>query len=324
MADFLPSKKIILVFTLLTVFGGGFLAYKNGFWQKNKLVYDPSAAVRGDSIERNIADLDSDGDGLKDWQEQLFGTDSNNSDTDGDGILDGNESVGEAGLAPGIGLASATESAIDEGVSQKFIKDAITGYLALRSSGLDDKSIFQALLQKYQDEYMGVNSLVDTYSQEEVLITAATPAAIRNYADNAAKILDSNFRNINKSELALFYEFEQSGGTDLEILARFSDYQRAYLGSVAELKSIFVPETYASMHAELVNNLQNVAVINGAFVRMASDPLSAILHLGYYKKESERFLKVMSGVGKQLVSDNLNFSDEEYGSMFIYYLAMAD
>ena len=35
--------------------------------------------------------LDSDGDGIADWGEQLAGTDAHNADTDGDGILDGDE-----------------------------------------------------------------------------------------------------------------------------------------------------------------------------------------------------------------------------------------
>ena len=34
---------------------------------------------------------DSDNDGLRDWEEELFGTDINNPDTDGDGYLDGEE-----------------------------------------------------------------------------------------------------------------------------------------------------------------------------------------------------------------------------------------
>jgi hypothetical protein len=35
--------------------------------------------------------LDTDGDGLTDTQEAIYGTDPNNPDTDGDGYLDGDE-----------------------------------------------------------------------------------------------------------------------------------------------------------------------------------------------------------------------------------------
>jgi hypothetical protein len=41
--------------------------------------------------EKKDFSLDSDSDGLKDWEEILWGFDINNPDTDGDGILDGKE-----------------------------------------------------------------------------------------------------------------------------------------------------------------------------------------------------------------------------------------
>lgn len=301
------------------------MAYKNGFWQRNELVYDPSAVIKGDSTEGNVADFDSDGDGLKDWQEQLFGTDPNNHDTDGDGILDGDESLDEAGFAPAIGNFDPAENGDNQKtLSQKFVGEVISGYFALKSAGLDDQKIFDVLLTKFQDDYADIGVLTGSYSEKEILLTASTPAAIRNYADNAAKILDSNFRGISKSELGLLYELEQFGGADPEILARFSDYQKAYLESVTELQAIAVPETYAAMHAELINILQNIADIDGAFAEMTNDPLGAVLRIGFYKKESERFLNVMSKIGRKLTVDKLSFSDEEYGSMFIYYLAKAD
>ena len=40
--------------------------------------------------------LDSDGDGISDWGEELAGTDAHNADTDGDGILDGDELVADS------------------------------------------------------------------------------------------------------------------------------------------------------------------------------------------------------------------------------------
>src|SRR3989344_2117840 len=36
---------------------------------------------------------DTDGDGLRDWEEELWGTQKNNPDTDGDGVSDGEEIV---------------------------------------------------------------------------------------------------------------------------------------------------------------------------------------------------------------------------------------
>jgi hypothetical protein len=58
-ADFLPSKKIILVLTLLTVLGGGFWVYKSTVRHNLELVYDPRAAGSGAVAGSSDANLDS-------------------------------------------------------------------------------------------------------------------------------------------------------------------------------------------------------------------------------------------------------------------------
>lgn len=54
--------------------------------------------------------LDSDGDGLSDEDERLFGTDPYNPDTDGDGIIDSNDPDGQFGVdSDGDGITDADE-----------------------------------------------------------------------------------------------------------------------------------------------------------------------------------------------------------------------
>ncbi|MGD9036657.1 MAG: DUF2341 domain-containing protein, partial [Syntrophobacterales bacterium] len=65
----------------------------------------------------NDANLDSDGDGLTNWEEYLRGTDPFNPDTDGDGILDGEDwetdtdsQGGVQTLSPGVYILAADET----------------------------------------------------------------------------------------------------------------------------------------------------------------------------------------------------------------------
>lgn len=300
------------------------MAYQNGVWQKNELVYDPSAAVKGDFVGENTANLDSDGDGLKDWQEQIFGTDPNNSDTDGDGILDGDESLGEAGLAAGVEV-DAGQAIVEDGgsktFSQKFVEDAATGYLALRSAGLDDDSIFKVLLTKFQDDYADNKLLADDYRREEVITIADDPDEIRQYANRVAEIFKSNFKDFSKSEAQLFSEIAESEHPDIGALEQFGDYEAAYTKAASNLKALRTPVSYAVFHAGLVNNFQNLAIINSVFKGAASDPLRLAFYLGFYKKEAERFQSVMASIAGRISKDNISFSSEDGGQTLLSYLA---
>ncbi|MCR4311641.1 MAG: hypothetical protein NUV54_03715, partial [Candidatus Taylorbacteria bacterium] len=83
----LPSKKILQLALVLGIIGlfTYFFVYKT-----KKEVYTAPLTVQK-SEESPLLAKDSDSDGLKDWEEQLWKTDPLNPDTDGDGTPDGAE-----------------------------------------------------------------------------------------------------------------------------------------------------------------------------------------------------------------------------------------
>ena len=322
MANFLPSKMFILILAILASGAGGFWLYKSQPWRQPILSYDANSRVSGEHDASSIdADKDSDADGLKDWQENLFRLDPLNPDSDKNGILDGDENLDS------IIIPSPTESGEgggNEPLGHRFLTDALTGYFALKSSGLNDEAIFKILMQKYEDEYLESDLLQDSYDEKEVLTVADSPVAIREYANEAARIIDRNFKNIDKNEMELIYEMSQTENYGPETAARFIDYQEAYSGTAGEFKDIAVPSSYASLHSELINSLQNTATMNSAFSAMTADPLTAFFYFNSYKKESERFQKIMSGFAGQFLEDNINFTPDDFGSMFTYYSAKSN
>ena len=319
MADFLPSRKFILIFTLLIVAGGGFWIYKNKPWHDSGLVYDPQAAVKAAQTSRTAdANLDTDGDGLKDWQEVLFKLDPVNPDTDNDGVLDGNESPGEAGsIAVADNQANPGSSA--ENLSQKFAEDVMMGYMALTSSGMDDNAIFEILLEGLGKKYSDAAPLQDSFGENDVKLAGNSPEEIRAYANGVAEVLENDFKDFSKNEMELFNELAESDYSDPEALLIFGDYETAYSVAASHLKSLKTPGSYVSFHADLVNNFQNLAIINSAFKNLASDPLNAIFYLSSYKKESERFQNAMAGTANKLLKDNISFLPDDGGKTLLSY-----
>src|SRR5690606_29956249 len=61
-----------------------------------------SVSEGAESFDPTAFELDTDGDGLRDWEESLWGTDLNEPDTDRDGMGDGEEvESGRDPLIPG-------------------------------------------------------------------------------------------------------------------------------------------------------------------------------------------------------------------------------
>jgi hypothetical protein len=85
-SEYLPSKKFMQVVSalILTTSIGGVLYV---MFRNDPQVESPETLIQ---IVRSN-EKDTDNDGLKDWEEDLWGTDKNNPDTDGDGVPDGQE-----------------------------------------------------------------------------------------------------------------------------------------------------------------------------------------------------------------------------------------
>ena len=77
------SKKVAIALAIFVIIvGGAFLATKT----KSRISYQNEEIVATAQSEK--LNKDSDGDGLKDWEEELWRTDPNKPDTNGDGIND--------------------------------------------------------------------------------------------------------------------------------------------------------------------------------------------------------------------------------------------
>lgn len=82
-------KKARVVLVVLAVALVGTVSFV--FFKNNKKTAEIAKETLDHEGETLLALLDSDGDGLKDWEEAIYKTDSKNSDTDGDGAKDGDE-----------------------------------------------------------------------------------------------------------------------------------------------------------------------------------------------------------------------------------------
>ena len=121
--------------------------------------------------------LDSDGDGLTDVEEDLYGTDPNNPDSDGDGFFDGEELIG--GYDPTTGNGALLE---DSGLVEKY-SNSIFNYEILYPSPWTalptDQSFREVIFQSETDEYIQV-SIEDNPGQMDLISWYLTLSPLTN------------------------------------------------------------------------------------------------------------------------------------------------
>lgn len=88
------NNTLLIGIVLLCFFGLAAYAVVSKFHGKGKLPQNPQPTpffLTDKEHPLSIAQKDTDGDGIKDWEEVIIGTDPKNPDTDGDGTPDGKE-----------------------------------------------------------------------------------------------------------------------------------------------------------------------------------------------------------------------------------------
>lgn len=232
--------------------------------------------------EENPLFADPDEDGLKNWEEAMYGTNPDNADTDGNGISDRDEALAGvfADKTDGsvLGADSSSESTnLTETLLGKFLEDG--GAVAL-SKGRDGGGITSQLLSEEVERLSREGALprpIPTAPLEKISILTSddtSPNAVRNYLNTAAKIISRNTSDLKKDNLDLLAEILQSG--NLERLKEFARYRERAETIVRELALVQVPKNLSWYHERQIFLMREMAKHIAIFEKTAEDPLKTL------------------------------------------------
>lgn len=222
------------------------------------IVYHNNRATK--EIELARLNQDSDNDGLKDWEEQIYGTDPQKTDTDGDKTPDGEEiKLGRDPLKPGpkdklpepLTEKKETPAAAKNNLTQKLIdkfgEKFIQPYLDDPSVNINTK-LSQEILKD-----LPANISYPTYFTEKDIITLKddTPENFTNYLKEFNTIISGSFGNLPQSEIIIFSEALQA--EDLSQLSILDVYLSSYQTVLTKLRSLPVPPTFTNLHLAYLN-----------------------------------------------------------------------
>lgn len=299
----LPSKRVgalmVIVAALITS-TIIFRADATPLSQKQKSV------ARLTTTPQNINEIDTDGDGLKDWEEALWGFSAVSPDTDGDGVGDAQEvrerkaRLEEQRVGFLSEAAALSETISYEGLSEteKISRGILEQVVAFRSAGVsldgattnDIASVLGSTLQSPPPPV----AMVSTADLSAVTESSATLVA---YTRSLAAILGGE-STTQTNELLVLARFGETG--NVATLNALSDVINTYDDIINDLSAIPVPETLLDEHAALINSFANTKQSIALLAQLGSDPIKAIQGLQVYTSRSQSVAVAFDAIRRYL------------------------
>ena len=261
------------------------------------LVFEKSAQAQAHL--NDLAQKDSDGDGLADWEETLWKTDPKNPDTDGDGTNDGDEvklkrnplisgpddALTDDFLQKQVSPDSAKENLTQ---TQLFTRDLVSTYLKLKQSGQFTEENQTKLIDGFTEEAISraKKTEISAHTISELIIENATGIIpVSQYAQKIEFALGNNFRySFVGEELALLKDILEK--KDPRSVAVFSEAEKAYNNFAIALLSMKVPRDIAVSHVALINSSLVIAKSFSDIELSSADPLNALIGVKRYSEEA--------------------------------------
>ncbi len=308
----IPNKKISLVilFTaivvVITILSS---SQKNRVAQSDAIVIPSSVSISMSQNISNVTLLDSDGDGLLDWEEDLWGTDKYNPDTDGDGTSDGAEVA--AGRNPTIpGPDDSLKEKNDEMIE------------ALEEKWANVSGLTQQMSRELSEEYFSIISESGvglSYNQKKNLVEEMVENII-----NTREIKNKYNRNIllTFSEIREKQKLLKYANAVMEVEKEFKNIllkksSNEIIASTTKkmaeiLISIETPENLADYHTALANGYNHIGTAFEWINMETTDPIVSLMGLSLLAKSSEMITNNWSAIVQYLRNNGIIFDGNNF------------
>jgi hypothetical protein len=305
----IPHKNLIVSIVIaILVFAGG-----AWFYHTPKEVSTTEDQVSIVPSETRSGDRDSDGDGLPDWQEALYGTDMNNPDSDGDGAKDGDEiRVGrnpdKAGpddqltqFDPSTFAASSTDITLKNAFYAQFLKE--------RGDTIREATV-RELIKRFD-----AKEFAPQYTLVNLKITSHTdPASLRAYGDAFGKLISVYTTKSYRNEMEILKDSVIN--KNRSILSELQLPAIGYRNFTNDLLALSVPIGAAESHLKIVNGYGLMSHSLLALTHLFEDPVRGQGAYQTYLKQTYEINAGYAGLLKYFKDQQIVFAGTDPGHYF--------
>lgn len=337
--NYLPSKRFFLLTTSLTI---GVLAILWASWgyphsSKTASKNTPEdARVKQEQLTE--LNLDTDGDGLRNWEEALWKTDPKNADTDGDGTKDNDEILAKRDPrkpGPDDVLPSLETLTNEIGLVSTTTKDNITAKIAEEFAN----SYFQ---RKITSAALGNVPVGSEGFANEIFTDITRTISLQSTAELPPHFLAKDFTTTNSGDKeietyinslgTLFREAKFPEKTDIEIISSISNeqdlgnlreltkFQEAYMALANNMKAVPVPQTLLENHVNMANNFWHLGIYVGDILQLEGDAINGVIAISGYAREGVESRTYLNIILNEIKNRHFTFIEGDGGYEFNKFL----
>jgi hypothetical protein len=288
--------------------------------------YSNEEAVSASLIQTSNTtnNIDSDSDGLKDWEEDIRGTDKNNPDTDGDNLNDGAEvSSNHDPLKKGPKDLVSTSTQVSKSEAEnltdteKFSRSFFSRYLQLKQSGLSsDGQSQQELVNEllYETTVSNTYIPIDFYKQSQLNAVSDSDVSIGYYANTFAIIYKKYENEYLKNP---FPETMDSEADIIKFSLASKNASNLYAMMEKEMLNVSTPMSLLELHTDFLNNLYSARQIMVKLSLIEKDPVKSLMAIKDQEDNSIKQESIIRDIAKKIFDKNINFKTTDPG--FFWY-----
>jgi hypothetical protein len=278
MNKYLPSKQFIKIIGITILVGailffvGNVVSNKSFFQKQDKTSANVSAEQKGDFF-----DIDSDNDGLFDWEEALWGTNPRLKDSDNDGVDDKKYVENKRDEID----SDETYTPDDSNETDLFARQFFATASVLNQSGSFDQEAVDQFSKSIGQSINNFN-IQDKYKLSDLKMSAVAPDVYyKNLSTVFSELISKNISELSVIARIIENPEDQSAVNDLSaILAVYKNMENSLLKTET-------PYSISGTHLSLLNSVYKVSEILNESRNISKDPLRVTVYLSKYNEFSE-------------------------------------
>ncbi len=260
-------------------------------------------------IEGGDLNADTDGDGLKNWEEALLGTNPNIKDNPNQNI--------EGSTSPQFTPIAKDDPLNDvNNLTAQFSKNAYTMASYLNSNGVSDNQTIDEVSKGLISGEI-TKLLIKKYTVDDLKnVDKNDTTTLKNYGNQLANYVDTSFKIIlNIDEEKILNTYTQS--KDAKDLSKLKTKIDSLETLQSNLKNMIVPKVAAQNHLNILNSTASYIAILKNINTVNTDPIRAVVGYKALPQILLNFFNNFIDLNKFFKENKVTFSNNEKWFVFI-------